>query len=305
VRGEANGGEAMIQVFISYRRTQAFMAERIHDRICATFRAEQVFLDRSEIKPGTRFPDEINKALESAKIVLVVIDPTWISVQDPVTLKRRLEIRSDWVRIEVQRGLKADKILIPVLIDGARPPHRRQLPSVLADLATRQGIKVDRESFADDVDALVEYIRKKVSECELHDLIANDDHPFPKAGTVRPIAVDGELLDTMMAELSQWKIVESPIENDPRPSMPPMRREIVRSFRFPSFIDAVAFMRSAAGPIEEFGHHPRWENIFKTVKVCLSTWDIGHQLSDRDFKTAVMLERHYARFIGSSPHGHE
>ncbi len=287
----------MIDVFLSYRRTQSFMTERIHERICSVFKRDRVFLDRSEIKPGARFPEEIAKALDAAKIMLAIIDPDWISVQDERTKRRRLELRNDWVRIELERSLKADKIVIPVLIDGAVRPTREQLPGPLQGLAIRQYVQVGREKFAEDVDALIDHIKVSISERELQDLLDDKRHPWPERGEFRPVAVEGELLETMMKQLPHWKIVESPLTDDPRPGVPAMRREIVRHFRFPSFLDAIAFMESASKPIDEFGHHPRWENIFQTVRVALSTWDIGHQPSDRDFKTAIMLERHYEKFI--------
>ena len=36
-------------------------------------------------------------------------------------------------------------------------------------------------------------------------------------------------------------------------------------------------------------HHTRWENIWRTVRVYLTTWDIDHQISDRDIQLAKYL----------------
>jgi pterin-4a-carbinolamine dehydratase len=289
----------LADVFISYRRTQAFVAERIHERICGVFRSETVFLDRTEIKPGAKFPAVIDQNLASATVILAIIDPTWISVQDPRTMRRRLDIKGDWVRIEIERSLRDDKIVIPVLIDDASMPRPEQLPATLRELASRQAVKVHRETFADDVDRLIEEIQARLSERELHDLLVDVAHPYPTAGEFKPVPVEGKWLDDMMRGLPQWRLVESPIEDDPRPGVPATRQEIVRLFRFHSFLEAIEFMESASKPIDAFGHHPRWENIFKTVRVALSTWDIGHRPSDRDFKTAIMLERHYKDFLAS------
>ena len=46
-------------------------------------------------------------------------------------------------------------------------------------------------------------------------------------------------------------------------------------------------------------HHPRWENIWKTVRVYLTTGDIGHRISDRDVQLAKYLDRAYRDFPGS------
>jgi pterin-4a-carbinolamine dehydratase len=104
----------------------------------------------------------------------------------------------------------------------------------------------------------------------------------------------------MMRQLPHWRLVTSTVDDYGREGAPGSRTEIVRLYRFRSFLDAVAFMHSASGPIDAFGHHVRWENIFKTVRVALSTWDIGHRPSDRDFKTAIMLDRHYDAFIAGT-----
>lgn len=47
-------------------------------------------------------------------------------------------------------------------------------------------------------------------------------------------------------------------------------------------------------------HHPRWENIWKTVRVYLTTWDIGHRISDRDIQLARYFDRAYVEFPGSA-----
>jgi pterin-4a-carbinolamine dehydratase len=43
-----------------------------------------------------------------------------------------------------------------------------------------------------------------------------------------------------------------------------------------------------------------WENVFRTVTVRLSTFDIGHRPSERDQVCARMIERAYVKF----PEGH-
>ena len=39
------------------------------------------------------------------------------------------------------------------------------------------------------------------------------------------------------------------------------------------------FMQNARAFIDETNHHPRWENLYHTLKVFLTTWDIGHRVS--------------------------
>jgi pterin-4a-carbinolamine dehydratase len=44
-------------------------------------------------------------------------------------------------------------------------------------------------------------------------------------------------------------------------------------------------------------HHPRWENIWRTVTVWLSTWDIGHKVSRLDLELAQYFEALWARYL--------
>jgi len=63
-----------------------------------------------------------------------------------------------------------------------------------------------------------------------------------------------------------------------------------RSYVFRSFEDAIAFMAAAAPGIGQREHHTRRENIWRTVSVWLSTWDIGHKPSVLDAEMAAWLD---------------
>ncbi len=286
----------MTKIFISYRRTQAFIAERVHERLSSVFRDDSLFLDRGDIRPGAEYPQVLRDNLQSAAVVLAVIDSDWISVQDKRTFMRRLELQDDWVRQEIEHGLD-NGIVIPVLIDGAPMPTVEQLPPSLQALAKRQYIRISLDRFADDVNALILEVKTRLSEKQLEALLKEEAHPYPKANDFTPFSIEGELLEKMLRQLVHWRYEISTLKDDPRPGTPPVRHEIVRDFRFSSFLKAIEFMATAAEPIDAFGHHPRWENIFKTVRISLSSWDIGHKPSDRDFKTAIMLEKLYEKFI--------
>lgn len=43
--------------------------------------------------------------------------------------------------------------------------------------------------------------------------------------------------------------------------------------------------------IEQVNHHPRWENVYRTLRVALSTWDIGHRISYADAMLAQAFDR--------------
>ena len=48
-----------------------------------------------------------------------------------------------------------------------------------------------------------------------------------------------------------------------------------RTFEFADFVTAFAFMAGAALVAERMGHHPEWSNVYRTVRVELTTHDAG------------------------------
>src|SRR5438105_12905308 len=110
------GGILMRGVFISYRRTDSGgYAGRIFDRLVEEFGKDRVFRDVDTIDGGTRFRDEIAKQLDTCKVVLVVIGPTWVDARDELG-RHRLENAEDWVRIEVSTALGHNVCVIPVTV---------------------------------------------------------------------------------------------------------------------------------------------------------------------------------------------
>lgn len=62
-----------------------------------------------------------------------------------------------------------------------------------------------------------------------------------------------------------------------------------RTFVFGNFIQAMGFMTSAALVAEKMDHHPEWCNVYKTVKVTLTTHSSGG-VTQLDVELAEQLE---------------
>lgn len=62
-------------------------------------------------------------------------------------------------------------------------------------------------------------------------------------------------------------------------------RFIARTFTFPSFREAVAFINHVADLAEEADHHPDLYNIWRKVTLKYTTHDAGG-LTERDFRMA-------------------
>jgi 4a-hydroxytetrahydrobiopterin dehydratase len=65
---------------------------------------------------------------------------------------------------------------------------------------------------------------------------------------------------------------------------------IVASCKFGNFIEAFSFMTNVAFRAEKMNHHPTWENTYNTVKINLSTHDVGG-LSELDFNLAKAIDK--------------
>ncbi len=67
------------------------------------------------------------------------------------------------------------------------------------------------------------------------------------------------------------------------------RRAIVRTFTFPDFSAAFAFMVQVALAAERQGHHPDWHNVWNRVEIALTTHDAGG-VTARDLALADAID---------------
>ncbi|OUR83434.1 4a-hydroxytetrahydrobiopterin dehydratase [Cycloclasticus sp. 46_120_T64] len=66
--------------------------------------------------------------------------------------------------------------------------------------------------------------------------------------------------------------------------------KLYRNYLFNNFIEAFAFMTEVALYAEKANHHPEWFNVYKTVRIELTTHEVSG-ISERDFKLATQMER--------------
>ena len=147
-------------VFISYRRQDSQSAAgRLADSLKEHLPEAAVFRDVETIEAGTDFVDAINAALESCDVLLAVIGPRWISVEDEAG-RRRLDDPHDYTRLELVTALgRADVRVIPVLVDGAAMPGVESLPDDLKPLARRNALELTDKRWDYDVSQLVATLR--------------------------------------------------------------------------------------------------------------------------------------------------
>jgi TIR domain len=144
------------QIFVSYRRKDSqLVCDRLYGSLTEVFGTGQVFRDISTIAGGFDFRLAIEQAMQTAKVVLVLIGPQWLPVTDGQG-HRRLDDPNDRVRQEIELALRKNLIIIPVLVQQATMPRESELPPSLGPLAFRNARVVRPDpDYARDVQAVI------------------------------------------------------------------------------------------------------------------------------------------------------
>ena len=173
-------------IFLSYRREDTpYLAGWLADRLCSRFGDGAVFRDVASIPYGTDFAEAISEALAGCQVLLVVIGPKWLDDQN----NRRIRDAEDYVRLEIEAGLKGGVRVIPVLVDGAKMPRSQDLPGSLAKLTTRRAVELSYGDFDQGVELLLGHLEKVIQSSPGGNdppTIPGPIHPKPPHGASRP-----------------------------------------------------------------------------------------------------------------------
>ena len=96
----------------------------------------------------------------------------------------------------------------------------------------------------------------------------------------------GPLSHLVMAKLSESEIDE---RLKSRPDWSVVGGKLHRELTFSDFNEAWGFMCRVALVAEQMNHHPEWFNVYRTVKIDLTTHDAGG-ISARDFALAERID---------------
>lgn len=152
----------MPRIFISYRRSDSAAASgRIYDRLCQAFGEGSIFKDVDDIPPGANYRAILENEVALCDVLLTVIGERWLNSTDPQG-RRRLDHPDDFVRIEIETGLKRSSVLvIPVLVDSAVMPSPDELPENIRDLHYRNAAAVRNDpDFNRDIVRLIATIQE-------------------------------------------------------------------------------------------------------------------------------------------------
>lgn len=151
------------RVFISYRRTDAGpYARLLQVRFSERFPGTPVFMDLDSIEAGANFAEAIESAVHTCAVLVALIGPRWLTAADEEG-RRRIDDPDDYVRFEIRTALERSVRVIPVLVDGAKPPRRQQLPSDLRKLARLNALEMSYDRFEYDETRLTTVIEKALA----------------------------------------------------------------------------------------------------------------------------------------------
>lgn len=151
------------QVFVCYRREEtAAHAGRVYDAMVSRFGERNVFMD-IDMEPGVDFVERITEVVSGCVALIVVMGPGWATVTDEDGT-RRIEDPDDFVRLEVETGLRNGVHVIPALVHGARMPRRESLPPELRSLARRNALEMSDGRWGYDVGRLLTALDERVTD---------------------------------------------------------------------------------------------------------------------------------------------
>lgn len=146
-------------IFVSYRKSDArFGAAAVYELLTHRFGKERIFLDNQSMLPGSIYPQRLREALNSVRVLLVLIGPNWLAI-DPTSPNRFLiQHENDWVRHEIRNAVARCITIVPVLLDGASLPGADELPEDVRPLVHRQFVEVRHRYLGADIKRLADVI---------------------------------------------------------------------------------------------------------------------------------------------------
>jgi formylglycine-generating enzyme required for sulfatase activity len=145
----------MSTVFISYRRENAAgEARALFNDLVERLGEDSVFMDVDSIALGRDFRSALQETTASCDLMLVLIGRNWAAAKDEGG-RVRLENPDDYVRLEVEAGLKRNIVVTPVLVQGAHMPAPEDLPAEIRNLAYRNAFELSHNRWESDVQEMV------------------------------------------------------------------------------------------------------------------------------------------------------
>lgn len=167
----------MGKVFISYRREDTIDSTgRIYDRLERVFGSETMFWDIDTIPVGVDFVSFIETYIQQTSAMLVIIGPRWLTITDS-SGARRLDMPTDYVRLEIETALRLGVRIIPIVVQNALMPPKESLPASIRKFSVLNATQVrSGTDFNEDMGKLISTLAQLLN-------------PTPPTGVVHAVGI--------------------------------------------------------------------------------------------------------------------
>ena len=148
------------RIFISYRSSDGKdKATALARDLGAVFGDAQVFIDKDDLRGGSRWRGEVQHLLDQRPVLLLLMTPQLLAATDEAG-RLRIEDPDDPVRRELADALEANAQIVPLLCDGFdAPPAASQLPPPFDQIGERTWRKLRAYDWQGDVQRLIDDLR--------------------------------------------------------------------------------------------------------------------------------------------------
>lgn len=188
-------------VYLSYRRGDTAYAGQLYEELVQQLGAGRVTMD-VDLEPGVDFAEHIERLINAAAVVLVVIGPQWLERQAELSRRTdRAELEDDFVMNEINIALAAEKRVVPVFVGGATRRQLSQFDEAYEGLARRQAVELSNSEWSYDV-------RRLTAAVEL--AIAGASQPVnttaASSGTHKTSPESRDVIDDVLSR-QRWVVV--------------------------------------------------------------------------------------------------
>jgi pterin-4a-carbinolamine dehydratase len=277
--------------FVSYRREMLPIALLLKREIEKRLQFVRVSVDVEEVVVGDHFPDRLMRLIDESHAIIALIDKGWMPPSDGPSIGGK---KRDWVADELTHCRKSpipsripnlpgvgDREVIPIFVDCPKDFNQFQLPSSLDFLMNIQCHFISFDSWSYSIVPLLNTIADKF-KIELRP----DELPFPNADPTKAktqAISDAELFNILKyREYGGWYLDNFGVADV---------RHLVKTFEFRDFEEAADFMKIVSDHCRILDHHPDWQNVYKSVKVSLATWDAKNKITIFDLSLALFMNK--------------
>lgn len=152
----------MSLVFISYRHDDCpYAAHLIWDKLAARLGVPAVFIDDQRVAGGEYWDASINSHLDIAFVIIAVIGKRWLTQ----LTKRQKAGKRDYVREELERAIRSNKTILPVLVEGVGVPDEHTIPESIRAVFQSQAVTLSPStSFSRDTQDLIDRVISLVGD---------------------------------------------------------------------------------------------------------------------------------------------